>query len=169
MSFKLLSQIESVRMIARIGKAAHMIQDRIHIVACSTLDHIRAHGDTTGALALLNALPRGQRVKSLAFWYSHFSSGKVKFKADKGIWSVNLSKDRSDSDFNITAAMDMCFSELTSEKDPVSITVESMLRNLERNATNTDTHDGTDIPKVSPEARAFASELVAFARSKKAA
>ena len=160
----LLTQAEALAEIPLLASDAASVQTRIHVVGCSTLDHVRAHGDTRGVTALLNALPNGQRVKALGAWYRAFSNNKLIPKLDKktGVWSVELSKKREDADFNVAGACEVTFADFTVERDPVSVTVESLVRNMVRMANNTDTHDGTDIPKVSPEARAVAAQIVAF-------
>jgi hypothetical protein len=165
-NIKLLTQADALKAIEIIKTDSHSLQERIHEVAVSTLDHIRAHGDTTGACALLNALPKGQRVKALAFWFKRFSNSKAIFLFDKaaGVWNCKLSKQRVDSDFTVAEAMATTFADLTEEREPTSVTVESMMRNLIRNATNTDNHDGTEIPKVDAKARELAAFLVKAAR-----
>lgn len=163
----LLTQSDCITAIGILKMDAESVQERIHLIGVSTLDHIRAHGDTTGACALLNALPRGQRVKALAHWFKTFSNGKAIFLFDKaaGSWNCKLSKQRSDADFNIEAAEATSFADLTEEKDPVSVTVESIMRNLTRNATNTDMHDDGITPKVSPAAREFTAKIISFVRA----
>lgn len=166
----LLTMSDTMDAIQVLSTDAKSVQDRIHAIACSTLDHIRAHGDTTTAIALLNALPNGQRVKALAFWFSKFSAKKAIFTLDKKAktWKCALSKQRDDSDFDVAAAMETSFADLTDEKDPKTVTIEAILKMLERNANNSDTHESTGEPKVDPAARAFAASLVAFARTQKA-
>lgn len=163
----LLTQADATKAIVTLRTDAKSVQDRIHLIACSTLDHIRAHGDTRGACELLNALPKGQRVKALAHWYKHFSSDKAVFQIEKssGTWNCKLSKDRKDSDFKVSDSLDKDFADLTEEKDPKPITVETMLRNLERNAKNDEKFDGTDIAKVEPAARALAAKILAFVKN----
>lgn len=171
MSLTLMTQGDVMKAIPLLAADAASVQERIHLIACSTLDHVRAHGDTTGCVSLLNALPKGQRVKALAFWFKKFSNSKLILTFDKQskAWVAKLSKQRLDADFDVAAACDTTFADLTDERDPVSVTIESMMRNLERNATNTDMHDDGITPKVEPAARAFAAKLVAFAREQKAA
>lgn len=165
MSIKLLTQADVLNAIVELGSDATKIEARIHVIAVSTLDHVRAHGDTRGCVALMNALPRGQRVKSLGYWFKHFSSGKLILSIDKTskLWVAKLNA-RTDEDFKVSEACDLTFADLTVERDPTSVTMESFIRNIERTANNTDMHDGTDIPKVTPEARAVAARLVAFLR-----
>lgn len=167
MTIKLMTQGDVIKAIPLLAADAASVQERIHVIGCSTLDHVRAHGDTTGVVALCNALPKGQRVKALAFWFKKFSNSKLILNFDKkaGTWVAKLSKQRLDSDFDIEAAMATTFADLTDEKDPQSVTVESIIRNLTRNATNTDKHEGTDIDKVEPAARAMCAKVVAFLRA----
>lgn len=163
-NLKLMTQAEALAAIPMLATDAASVQERIHVIACSTLDHVRAHGDTRGVTALMNALPKGQRVKALAAWYRAFSSNKLSLKLDKdsGTWVADLAKKREDGDFNIEGACDVTFADFTVERDPVSVTVDLLIRNLVRTANNTDNFDGTDVPKVSPEARETAAKIVKF-------
>jgi hypothetical protein len=166
MSIQLLTIAEALEQIPLLATDAAAVQTRIHVIACSALDHVRDCGDTRAMVALLNALPKGQRVKALAHWVRSFSNGKLVMKVDKAtnLWTADLSKSRAKdgSDFNISGACEITFADFTVERDPVSVTVESLVRNMVRASTNTDKHDGTDIDKVSPEARAVASRIVAW-------
>lgn len=156
--------------IAVIHKSAKALQADIHQVAVSTLDHCREHGDYRGALALVNALPNGQRVKGLVAWYQNFSNGKLLFKGgSKGEpFTAELKKDRVDGDFNVAAAMLVDYGSFTAEVAPKTMTLEAFVKSLETKADNDEVNsDGT--PKVSQQARAFAASCVALYRSKQAA
>lgn len=167
---KLMTQGDLMKAIPLLAKSARDVQDLIHQCGCSALDHVRAHGDTTGFVALLNALPNGQRVKALAYWAKHFSSNKLVLTFDKKAksWVAKLSKDRSDLDFKITEAIQTSFADLTEEQEPKSMTVEMLIKRLTTASTNSENFDGTDIPKVEPAARALAAKLVAFVREQQA-
>lgn len=160
----LLSQAEALAQIPLLASDAASVQGRIHLIACSTLDHVRAHGDTRGAVALANALPNGLRVKALIHWYRVYSGGKLVLKKDKatGEWSAELSKSRTDEDFRIGEACETSFADLTTERDPVSVTVDTLISRMVTMSTNTDKFEGTDVDKVAPEARAVAAKIVAF-------
>jgi hypothetical protein len=145
------------------GKASE-VNNEIHVCAVNILEHTLQHGDYTNGVALLNGLPRGQRVKALAFWFSHFSNGKLRFELGNDGWVGKLSKDRADSDFDIQGAEAMHFQDLTSEKDPKSLTVKALIKQLTNKATNAKDFEGTDIPEVEPAARAVASRLLALCK-----
>jgi hypothetical protein len=148
--------------IANLGKKANEVQADIHVAACSCLDHVREHGDTTGMVKLFNALPNGQRVKGLAAWVSNFSSKKlIMAQDDNKVWVAKLASKhkREDTDFNISGACEVTFADFSQERDPVSMTVERLIKTLKRNATNTETHADGITPKVTPEARDAASKL----------
>ena len=167
MSIKLLTQTEVSEAIPALATNAANVQATIHQIGCSILEHTRQHGDYTGAERLCNALPRGQRVKALAFWFRHFSNGKLTLAVakDTKMWVGKLAKDRDFADFDVDSAMETTFADLTSEKDPTTLTLEKFIKGLERTANNDATFDGTSIPKVAPEARAVAATLVAAYRS----
>lgn len=166
---KLLTQTDVATLIDTIRERATTVQADIHQAACSTLDHARAHGDWTGITRLLDALPNGQRVKALAYWYGFYSNGKVSLSRNKdtGAWQVNKDRfaSRVDEDFKVADAMETTFADLTVEKDPKTLTLAKFLQSLSRTATNAEKFDGTEIDKVSPATRAFASRLVALSKS----
>ena len=165
MAYEFISRSELSARVAAVCATATKAQAEIHACAVSGLEHTRVHGDYTSMEALLNGLPRGTRVKALAYWFKHFSNGKLTFKIDdkSKAWVGNLSKDRDNSDFKIDEAIATTFADLTNEKSVESVTVESLLKALRNKATNTDYFEGTTIPKVTVEARIAASKLIAFA------
>lgn len=168
-SIQLMTQAEVLAEIPLLASDAKSVQTRIHVAACSTLDHIREHGDTRGAVALMNGLPNGQRVKSLGHWYRVFSNGKVAFRKDKttGEWTVELGKNRAKdgSDFNVAGAIETSFADLTEEKDPVSLTLKKFVDRMVALSTNDELHDN-GARKVALEARNAAAEVVAFLTEK---
>lgn len=146
------------------GKASE-VNGEIHVVGVNILEHTQKHGDYTMGETLLNGLPKGQRVKALAFWFNHFSGGKLRFELGDDGWKGKLSKDRTEADFDITGAEAMHFQDLTVEKDPKSVTIKAMLKQLASKATNAKDFEGTDIPEVEPSARAFASRILFLAQN----
>lgn len=163
----LLTQADVMTRIDTLGVAARALQADIHLCAVSALDHVRAHGDTRGACALMNALPNGQRVKSLGVWFNAFSGGKLALTQNKDTkaWEANLSKDRSDSDFDVAGAEATDYGAFTKEIAPQTMTLLKLVKKLEGFSTNDETNtDGS--PKVDSEARAMAAELVAQVRVK---
>ena len=167
---EILSMTETAALIEKCIKGAVDTQADIHIAAVSTLDHIREHGNTTGATRLLNGLPRGLRVKGLAEWFKHFSNGKCSpgLNPQTKQWQVELAKDRTDADFNVAESMNVTFADLTEEKNPVTLTADKFLKNLKRIASNTSLNKDNS-PKVAPEARALAMQVVQFIATQKAA
>lgn len=166
---KLLTQSDTAKLIDTIRTAAGELQTAIHQAACSTLDHARAHGDWTGITRLCDALPNGQRVKALAYWYGFYSNGRVSLSRNKetGAWQVNKDRfaSRVDEDFKVAEAMETTFADLTVEKDPQPLTLAKFIKSLSRTATNTEKFDGTDIEKVTGKARTVASRLMALTKS----
>ncbi len=158
---EILTRSAVFEVITRIGTAAKTLQAEIHQAAVSTLDHTREHGDYRGALALVNALPNGQRVQGLIVWFEHFSSGALKFKANKdgAGFSAKLSAERSEDDFDIAAAMLTDYGTFTKEAKPATFTVDKLIKMLESKANDDRTNDdGT--PKVEPSARSVAAKFV---------
>lgn len=157
---EILTQSAVMTVIAGIKTSATKLQAEIHQAAVSCLDHVRQHGDTRGALALVTALPNGQRVQGLIEWFRGFSNGKVSFKKDQsGALAIVLQKERVDSDFDIESAMATDFGAFTKEAKPRSLTVDALIKMIEQKANNTELNaDST--PKVTPEARAVAASLV---------
>lgn len=162
---KLMTQADLMKAIPLLAADAATVQARIHECACSALDHVRAHGDTTGFVALLNALPNGQRVKALAFWAKKFSSNKlILTKGSDKTWTAKLSKDRDDPDFQIDLACETSFADLTEEKSPEPTTIKALLAKLSKASTESGNFDGTEIAKVEPAARAWAASVIKLIR-----
>lgn len=161
----LLNQADTSKLIRSIKGRAASVQADIHQAACSTLAHMRDHGDFTLAVALMNVLPNGQRVKGLAAWYKHFTSGKFSVRQDKkqgNIWVGSIKKDRAATDFLVDDAVQVTFADFTTEREPTQVTAASIIKYLERLVGNDETlPNGT--PKVDPEAIALASKLLAAA------
>lgn len=165
MSILMLTQTDVLAKIEVIKDSAKNLQADIHQCAVSTLDHVRAHGDTRGVTALLNALPNGQRVKGLAAWYRAMSSGKVGLKVNKEskLWECTLQKERADEDFKMTEAEATDYGAFTAEREPVTMTLASFIKRIERIANDDETNtDGS--AKVEAPARVMAAEVVAFIR-----
>ncbi len=167
MELKFVSRSDIHKRVARCVRIGVKVEAEIHILACSILMHTRDHGDYTAGEALLNGLPRGTRVKALAFWFKHFSNGKLTFKVnDENKYVGKLDKDRDEGDFKLDDAVGMTFADLTNEKAPTSVTVQSLLSGIKSKATNAELNDDGS-PKVTPEARDVASKILAFVRDNK--
>jgi hypothetical protein len=152
--------------VARIVKGAKMVDAELHVVLCSILDHTREHGDFTAILPLFNGLPNGVRKQGIVAWLSHFSNKKLVARLDTKTkeWVCELSKERSNADFDIVGAMAVTFGDFTKEPEATTLTLAMLVKLLEKKATSDEVNkDGS--PKVSPEARDLASKLVAYART----
>ncbi len=167
MKLSLLTQADVAIRIATLATAAKSLQEDIHVCAVSVLDHARAHGDTRGIVALMNALPNGQRVKGLAAWFKHFSSEKINLSVDKQTkaWTCELKKERAVEDFKVDEASEIDFGTFTVEVAPQTMTVAQMIKRIEKMSAN-DEENADGSPKIEPEARALAAELVSFIRTK---
>lgn len=169
MNIKLLSLQETITRITSLGTKAREVQEEIHLLACSSLAHARDHGDIRPMQSLLNALPNGQRVRGLVAWARNFSSKKLSIKQDaQKAWVVEIQSQRTEIDFKVDEAMLTTFADYTNEKDPTSVTVESLIRNLMRTANNDEMHADGITPKVSLEARAVAAKLLSGYRADQA-
>jgi hypothetical protein len=169
MKLKLLSLQETGARIDALKKNAADVQAEIHLIGVSCLAHARDHGDVRPMQNLLNALPNGQRVRGLVAWARNFSSKKLSIKQDaQKAWVVEIQSERVPEDFKVDEAEGITYADYTNEKDPTSVTVESLIRNLTRTANNDEFVKGTTVPKVSPEARAVAAKLVAAYRADQA-
>lgn len=167
---KLLTIEECNKSTGEIRGNAKDLQAKIHLVAVSTLVHVRDTGDTRGALALVQALPNGQRVEGLKAWFTGMSSGKVTFGTDSESreTTIKLAKDRVAANFLIDDAIKTDFGSYTKEPKPRTFTVDQLIKQLEGKANNTELNeDGT--PKVDPSARIVASKMVASYRAAVAA
>lgn len=147
-----------------LRKSAEELTANIHQMAVSTLDHCREHGDFRGVVALLNALPKSQRVQGLAAWFRHFSTNKLALKLGKdGAWGGELRKDRTGADFKVAEAMETTYADFTTESAPKPLKMEKFISGIEKVATDT-----TILPdgarKVPAEVAAVAAKMVATYR-----
>jgi len=161
----LVSVSDIMPRIATLHTDAARQQQEIHLLACSSLDHIRQHGDSTAMVALHNALPNGTRVKALALWAGAFSNAKIQMKLDKatGEWTCKLAK-RTDADFDMEGAMEISFADYSTERDYTTLNIKAFIKGLARTASNTAKFDGTDQLKVDPAVNALAAKLNNFIR-----
>lgn len=163
---KFLSIEECNKATGEIRSNAKNLQAQIHLVACSTLVHVRDTGDIRGALALVQALPNGQRVEGLKAWFSGMSSGKLSFGTDSETreTTMKLARDRVPANFLIDDAVKTDFGSYTKEPKARTFTVDQLIKQLEGKANNTELNeDGT--PKVDPSARMVAAKMVASYRN----
>lgn len=162
---ELLNREKCAVLITELGARAAAVQSDIHVCACSSLAHMRDHGDYRTALQLMNALPNGQRVQALAVWYREFSNGKftLNFDSKEKLWKGSLKKDRSAEDFRVDEAIEVSFADFTKERTPRQFTVIQLVQFIKSKADNTETNpDGSF--KVSQAAREAASKLLATAQ-----
>lgn len=166
-TLKVLNASDCARKIEQIGRVGKALQNQIHLVAVSCLDHIREHGNTTLATRLLTVLPNGQRVKALAAWFSAMSSKKAKFVFDKNskLWVCNLEKARTDEDFKMQDAMETSFADLTEEREPKAMTLDQFIKSLQRTADNDEVMPNGE-PKVPETVRNLAASLAKEARER---
>lgn len=118
--------------IAGLSASAKAVNAEIHRLAVSCLAHVRDHNDWTPAADLCAALPNGQRVKALAFWFNHFSSGKFRLSLGKDGWKGSLAKDRERADFRVEESAETTFGDLTAERDPAIKTTKALIDGLQR-------------------------------------
>lgn len=153
--------------ISQIRVSGASFYQLVHETAVQTLAHTAQHGDYMPALNLLNALPKGTRRNGLAKWFEVFSNKKLRFQVDNetGQYRGRLDSDRAVADFNVEAANETNFADLTKEP-PVNSTLdlEKFIGQITRVANNTKKNeDGSD--KVDPTTRAMAARMVAQYRT----
>jgi len=163
-SVEILDQTKVAVLVSKVIDGSKSLVADIHQASVSILDHIREHGNYTEALRLLNGMHTGVRVKALAEWFKGFSNGKFApgLNPKTKQWQAELSKDRTDNDFDIEGASLTTFAEFTVERDPVTLTVDKFIRGLRRTASNTGVFPNTSVPKVSDDTRALAMKIVQF-------
>lgn len=168
--FSLLTVSEANEKIASIRQSARVLQSDIHVVAVSALAHTRDHGDWTVFASLLNALPSGQRVATLAKWVNVFSGKQLSFFRDKkngNVWSGKLTPKADADKFDVDGAMATEYGDLEEEKVQSEITLEKLRVMVARIANNRGTNkDGTR--RVSDKVIAIASKCVALIDDAKA-
>lgn len=165
MTIAILTQAQVLAGLPALRKNAEELTANIHQYAVSCLDHVREHGDIRGTLALLNALPRSQRVEGLAAWFRNFSTNKLSLKLTDGVWTGEPRKDRKDEDFKIADAMLTTYADFTKEVAPKQLTMAKFLGSIERVANDT-TLLPSGARKVPENVAACAADMVASVRAK---
>jgi hypothetical protein len=157
----LMDAAEIGKRISKIARVGASLQAEIHQIAVQTLGHIAAHGDYTLAVRLLDALPNGQRVKALAFWFGRFSGNQATFSFDKEQgWQGNLKKGWVSEAFDLDGAVETTFADLVPEKGYNTLTLDGLRAYFRRQANNDDLNpNGT--PKVDPKVRDLCAALYA--------
>lgn len=163
-SILVLAQSEIMDFVGKIATTAKALEANIHQASLSTLVHVEEFGDYRGVSALLNALPKGQRVQALAEWYRNFSDKALSIRLNEGVWQVSLKKGwKQECVFDIEGAAEVSYAEFSKEVAPKPMTVEKLLGMIKRVA------DQMDDAKAEPSARAVAADLLASHRAKVAA
>jgi hypothetical protein len=170
MTIAILTPAQVMAGLPTLRKSAVELEANIHQYGVSTLDHVRDTGDYRGVTALLNALPKSQRVQALAEWYREFSSGALALTLKEGVWSAQLRGDvaNRDVDFRIADAMLTTYADFTKEVAAKPLTMAKFIANIARVANNT-----TTLPngarKVPEEVAVVASDMLRSIRAKQAA
>ena len=115
------------RKITSIRTRGRKLDADIHTTALSCVYHAEQHGDVTLAERLMDSMPNGSRVKSLAVWLEDFFPMSVKKDKESGNWKVSLKKDRSAEDYQYEKAEADPFWQHSVERDPRPLTVEQVL------------------------------------------
>lgn len=123
--------------ISKIKTNSTELQALIHETAVSVLAHVRDHGDTTLAVRLTNAMSSGTRKEGLSAWFYKFSGKTMNLSSKDGIWSCKLKPGRVAEDFDIEAAMEIDFGDLTKEaKIAKALTLEDIFKALKKFTNN---------------------------------
>lgn len=121
---------DSIAEVARRGKTLDKL---IHRAAVSCMYHAREYGDVRKITALREAMPKSARGKALNLWFETFmpveldETGKAKMN-DNGHYV--LAKDRKPEDFYIEEAAAMPFWDLSQEKDPKPVGLDTLMKYL---------------------------------------
>lgn len=107
--------------IASIASRGKMLDTGIHVAGVSVLAHATAHGDTTLADALVNAMPKGGRKIALVTWMlAHGQIAKLDPKLDKdAVAAGRLFKIDKARTYNEAGAMSVCWTEFAKEPAPL--------------------------------------------------
>lgn len=77
----ILTLKQARRTISLIASAGAKLDERIHQVGVSGLDHYRNNGDTTALTELVKAMPRSARGNALKYWCTKYANIRWDSKA----------------------------------------------------------------------------------------
>lgn len=160
---KLLSQSEMGAAIAALRSGMASAFELAHQVVVSGLAHTRDHGDYTGLVSAVNALPSGARRETLVQkWIPRFSGKQLSVYRDKktGTYVGKLAAGWKAEAFDIDGAMAVEFGDIEAEKVQKTLDLRGLRALVAKIANNTGSNaNGTE--KVQSTTRAFASKFVA--------
>ena len=130
-TFKLITGTASInKAVESIARRGLRLDNDIQRAGVSIIAHVRDHGDTTLAVALVKAFPRGLRVKALVAWFNEFSPMTVELT--KAGVTVELDKKRTPADSKIDEAIASPWHSFKKETVKDVVTLESLIEKFEK-------------------------------------
>ena len=117
----------AIKAIAKNGKA---LDNAIQKTGVSIIAHVRDHGDTTLAVALVKAMPRGSRVSAVIDWLNAFSP--MTLQLTKAGLTVELDKKRVPADSKVADAIATPWYTFKKETAKEVVTLESLIEKFEK-------------------------------------
>lgn len=118
--------------IDKVNTAGAALDDLIHQTACDCLYHAEQHGDVTLASRLIHAMPKSSRSKALKHWFTTY--GPLNWnKSDE---CFQMAKGKKVKAFEVEAASEHPFYDLTKEREPLPFNVEQLIGYISRKVEN---------------------------------
>ena len=162
----MLTLKEINKKILSIGKSGKTLDDNIHLVGVSILNHASEHGDFSAMNRLISAMPKSARTQALIKWVVDHSPLYHDVKTNLFIKSKN-----NKTEYNVEQANDIPFWEYTIEKVVVPnydniLNFQNILNSVEKAIDKADGADTVKGDRIMTQQRlsqfrAFVSDLQA--------
>ena len=119
----LVGKAAIVKAIASIANRGKKLEQDMHLVACSILDHVDQHGDVTVLNAMIDDMPKSARTNALREWFLEF--GKVAYNEESKHFVYNKA-----GTTKLQSAMEQPFWEFKPEKAFVAFDLNAEITKL---------------------------------------
>jgi hypothetical protein len=124
------------KLCASIKQRGNLLDIDIHAAAVAGLGRVADDNDTSGVAALLNAMPRGSRAKTLAEWALHFGNLVALFDKKNGMWTCKLLPKEQRKEISLDKAFARPFWDVEEKVTPgvfsLSLLVAQLIKKAER-------------------------------------
>lgn len=129
------------RKLKSVIRSAKTLQENIHLLLCSALDHCRAHGDPIYLNRVMHELPDGQRKAAMAAWCREFGPLNVNGDFKVTVIPTEKREERKAPDWNVEGAIKTPYYVLNKkDKDFTPMDLTKVIKSLESRRTRDENH-----------------------------
>lgn len=145
--------------ISDIQATGKKLDDMIQVAACSVIQHVEKHGDITLAIKLVEAMPKGSRVKALIGHMTHFGKMVANEKGD------NIEAFDKAAKTDLEGAMEKHWTEFKHNDNDQAFDLDALIISLAKRAAKA-SEKGGDKVSINPDALATLNTLAESAKAR---